>query len=207
MKKKKSTEERKIFWAERRGDEQRGASQREKGETMDWTWEDNEEWNTVQQNVISQTVVWGALLPFQWDCYYRWISPTKTFNSSGAAFPGFCSDRGRLWKPGFESGQSVSPNEAALASRWRLNRKRAHISLDQDCLLWTFLISADIQISKEKMPLWLCRLPSQLPVVKLINQTQIICFHYKVFWTGKGYLWFWLTSCIFLQAHIFEVIS
>lgn len=76
--KKKRTDARKIFWAERRGEEQRGASQREKGKMMDWTWEDNEEWNTVQQNVISQTVVWGALLPFHWDCYYRWISPTKT---------------------------------------------------------------------------------------------------------------------------------
>lgn len=51
---------------------------RAKGGKMDWTWENNEEWNTVQQNVISQTVVWGALLPFHWDCYYRWISPTKT---------------------------------------------------------------------------------------------------------------------------------
>lgn len=100
-----------------------------KGGMMDWTWEDNEEWNTAQQNVISQTVVWGALLPFRRDCYYRWISPTKASIPPVQHFPGFCSDRGRLWKPGFESGPSVSPNEAALALRWRLNRKGAHIYL------------------------------------------------------------------------------
>lgn len=59
-------------------EEQRRASLTGKGKMIDWTWEDNEEWNTVQQNVISQTLVRGALLPFLWDCYYRWISPTKT---------------------------------------------------------------------------------------------------------------------------------
>lgn len=100
-----------------------------KGGMMDWTWEYNEEWNTAQQNVISQTVVWGALLPFRRDCYYRWISPTKASIPPVQHFPGFCSDRGRLWKPGFESGPSVSPNEAALALRWRLNRKGAHMYL------------------------------------------------------------------------------
>lgn len=68
-----------YFRQRERGKGARGCIVEWKGrEMMDWTWEDNEEWNTAQQNVISQTVVWGALLPFHWDCYYRWISPTKT---------------------------------------------------------------------------------------------------------------------------------
>lgn len=123
---RKKSEARKIFWAERRGAEQRGASQREKREMMDWTWEDNEEWNTAQQNVISQTVVWGALLPFHRDCYYRWISSTKTSIPRVQHFLDFAAIEAGFEKPGFESGQSVSSNEAALALRWRLNRKRAH---------------------------------------------------------------------------------
>lgn len=117
------------------------ASQTEKGEMMDWTWEDNEEWNTVQRNVISQTVVWGALLPFHWDCYYRWISPTKTSIPRVQHFLDFAAIEAGFEKPGFESGQSVSPNEAALALRWRLNGKRAHIYLKiQDRLHEHFLL-------------------------------------------------------------------
>lgn len=129
----------------------REKGRRAKGEMMDWTWEDNEEWNTVQQNVISQTVVWGALLPFHWDCYYRWISPTKTSIPRVQHFLDFCSDRGRLWKPGIESRPSVSPNEAALALRWRLNRRRARMYLWMKAACYEhFLLVLIFRVKREK---------------------------------------------------------
>lgn len=161
---------RKIFWAERRRrEEQRSASRREKGEMMDWTWEDNEEWNTVQQNVISQTVVWGALLPFHWDCYYRWISPTKTSIPRVQHFLDFAAIEAGFENPALKADRVSAP----MRLLWHrdegwIGRERTYIFRSR-LLLWTFLISADIQISKEKMPLWRCRLTSQMPVVKLIN--------------------------------------
>lgn len=154
---------------------------------MDWTWEDNEEWNTVQQNVISQTVVWGALLPFHRDCYYRWISPTKTSMPRVQHFLDFAAIQAGFENPALKA--SVGPNDAALASRWRLNGKResTYISWDQDCLLWTFLISVRVWISKEKDASLGCCLPSLLLVTKLISlNTEIICFSLEVLnWTEE----------------------
>ena len=116
---------------------------------MDWAWGDNEEWNTVQQNVISQTVVWGVLLPFHWHCYQRRISPTKTSVLQLQPFLDFAAILAGFENPALKA--SVSPYDSALASRWEAQQgERAHISLDQDRLPWTFLISANIGISKEK---------------------------------------------------------
>lgn len=124
------------------GGEQRCASLTEKGEMTDWTWEDNEEWNTVQLNVISHTLAGEALLPFLWDCYYRWIFTDKDINSSAQHFLDFAAIRAGFENPALKVGDNCS--HAALASRWRLNGEKelTYISSDQDCLLWTFLINA-----------------------------------------------------------------
>lgn len=123
----------------------RGKGRRAKGEMMDWTWEDNDEWNTAQQNVISQTVVWGTLLPFHWDCYYRWISPTKTSIPRLQHFLDFA-----MIEAGFENlALKTARVSAPMRQLWHWDEGwigRERTSLDEDCLLWAFLISADIQL-------------------------------------------------------------
>lgn len=165
-KKKRETDVRqKIFWAEERRKEVHHREKR--GEMMDWTYEDNEEWNAVQQNVIFQTVVWGALLPFRRDCYCRWISPTKTSIPRMQHFLDFAAIEAGFERAGFESGQSASPNEAALASRWRLNRKSAHTYIFTSKLL-PMSVSSQCRYSnqrKKKIPPWWRHLPAELPVV------------------------------------------
>ena len=131
-----------LSWKQR--EKQKYATMIGKGAMTDWTWEYNEEWNTAQQNVISLPVVWGSLLPFHWDCFHRWSSPTKT-----SAFPGFCGDTCRLWKPSFE--RKCQPQWFFSGIQMKaLQDVSAYITSDQDCLLWTFLISVGIQMSKEK---------------------------------------------------------
>lgn len=153
-------EVRKIFWAERRGGEQR------------------ERWWIEHEKIMRNEILFNKMSSLrQWSgehcCHFTEIVTIDEFHLQRHQFLGcsiswiFCSDRGRLWKPGIESRPSVSPNEAALALRWRLNRKRARMYLWMKTACYEhFLLVLIFRVKRKTMPLWVCCLASYMPAVK-----------------------------------------
>lgn len=139
-----------YFWA--------GVHRREKRERW-WIEHEKIMRNEILFNKMSSLRQWSGehRCHFHRDCCYRWISPTKTSIPRVQRFLDFAAIerqalKTRLWK----RTECQLRWGCFLALRWRLNRKRsARISSDQECSLWIFLISADVQIAEDKMPLWL----------------------------------------------------